>query len=582
MKAACQFVLAAALFQSGTAAAQSVSLTTVAPFRPSLTLNTDPKLCEPYLKAWVTLFDSTAPLDDDTVDFRATFPQAKHTRLPDERRGFYNTTHRLPFDFDHDGEDEILFFDSDDIGWRYRGVDLFIFDSQKDYDVAAALPDAQQYGGPDLERFEKTGIPGSSYRPLYGFWRADVLHFMEIDGALYSNTVLAPPREDAPSASSLIRIELSGEPTAICTVELFPPNAAFAAFRDASSFYAGVRDVYGGPQGNMGSMGWTADPPDAAFPEVLYRPWAMNDPPVANDAMRELRFLSWAVNDPQSWRDYIDFRAAHWPFTSELTGHYERRFAMPRARAEAMAERAWRVILDKLIYARNPDGYGVTAVGYDAALKVTPGTSTKEIVRRAIDMWKTGNDKLGVSNWGHQNIHAELLLAAIYTRQPMSVIEDLSHGYGGYAYLRDRPDKASIWDHPLLAALGHDGLTRYFIERGANVNALTNWYGKTPLMYAAQGDQLNAVKLLIASGADVSLRTEVKDSWAGELDRDHRTALMYAAENASAPVIDALIRAGADVTAKDSKGNPVSWYFSRNSRITDPAARARLDKRLAP
>ena len=55
---------------------------------------------------------------------------------------------------------------------------------------------------------------------------------------------------------------------------------------------------------------------------------------------------------------------------------------------------------------------------------------------------------------------------------------------------------------------------------------------------------------------------------------------MYAAENASPEVIDAILKAGADISANDTKGNTALWYFGRNVKITDPAERARISKRL--
>src|SRR5206468_2107141 len=73
--------------------------------------------------------------------------------------------------------------------------------------------------------------------------------------------------------------------------------------------------------------------------------------------------------------------------------------------------------------------------------------------------------------------------------------------------------------------------------------------GETPLMSAARAGRADAVKVLVAHGADVNARESTRG----------QNALMWAAVEGHVPVIQALIEAGADV----------------NDRATAPAAVAK-------
>lgn len=97
-----------------------------------------------------------------------------------------------------------------------------------------------------------------------------------------------------------------------------------------------------------------------------------------------------------------------------------------------------------------------------------------------------------------------------------------------------------------------------------------NRIGKTPLMTAAEIDQLASVRLLLDRGADPNAALDGPG-----LRHDRRTALHYAAANASASVIEALLAAGADPTREDSRGLGAVDYL-RGRGPTGP------NPRLAP
>ena len=106
------------------------------------------------------------------------------------------------------------------------------------------------------------------------------------------------------------------------------------------------------------------------------------------------------------------------------------------------------------------------------------------------------------------------------------------------------------------ATFGNDiGTIRQFIEAGVDVNAADAVQGFTPLMNAAQNGNLEAVKLLLAKGANVNAvsRPPSQKVKNGVINLGQTTALMLAATG-PADVVTTLIAAGAEANAAESRG----------------------------
>lgn len=90
-----------------------------------------------------------------------------------------------------------------------------------------------------------------------------------------------------------------------------------------------------------------------------------------------------------------------------------------------------------------------------------------------------------------------------------------------------------------------------------------NKFGKTPLMVAAQQDQVSAAKLLLDRSASMERTTFLKsvDSSEPVLAHDARTPLMYAAARGSLEMIQLLLNRGADKYASDTKGRRALDYL---------------------
>ena len=129
-----------------------------------------------------------------------------------------------------------------------------------------------------------------------------------------------------------------------------------------------------------------------------------------------------------------------------------------------------------------------------------------------------------------------------------------------------------------MAALkGEMAVMHALLERGAAIDPP----GWTPLHYAAAGDALPAVRLLIGRGARLEARAP----------GNARTPLMLASLFASEPVIEALLAAGADPAARDRNGASAAelaagagrdWLVRRLQRALDAAARGGPAREATP
>ena len=143
------------------------------------------------------------------------------------------------------------------------------------------------------------------------------------------------------------------------------------------------------------------------------------------------------------------------------------------------------------------------------------------------------------------------LRKAILEHRPMRDIQ---------ATQADAPTMTRVLD----AAVQYPEALRHLLAHGANPNA-GNEFGKTPLMYAAQYNQLEATKILLAQGADPNAATTwPTDTCSYVLSTARMTPLHYAARYASSSVIRLLVANGALTFSKTEKERsdgeyPVDW-----------------------
>ncbi|MHC4526735.1 MAG: ankyrin repeat domain-containing protein [Planctomycetota bacterium] len=123
-------------------------------------------------------------------------------------------------------------------------------------------------------------------------------------------------------------------------------------------------------------------------------------------------------------------------------------------------------------------------------------------------------------------------------------------------------DDGSIPLHT-VAARGHIDMVELLIDAGANVNANANTIGAPLHMTAlsARPESKNIAKLLIAKGADVNQKGFLQDM----------TALHLAVDFRNRDIFEVLIASGAEVSVKDENGRTPLHYTSmpKNKLIPD-------------
>jgi len=101
-----------------------------------------------------------------------------------------------------------------------------------------------------------------------------------------------------------------------------------------------------------------------------------------------------------------------------------------------------------------------------------------------------------------------------------------------------------------------------------NGSLASNWFNKTELMWAAHFNDYDATQRLLKKDSSVFDVTSSSDNYSS-VKYLNRSALTYALENATLPVIQSLLRADSDKNIKDSDGNGLQHYLSKNNLLTE-------------
>lgn len=569
----------------------------IAPFTPHLIRNEDPELCTPFAAAWTAQFQSKGDMDSSAVDFGG-LPHDSVFRFPDtdnpkQRDALYIYKRAVPHDLDGDGETEMMLLAGKDIGWRYLGAALYIFEDDALFEAVARQHEALPRTGSTMNgwhELSKAALGG----PTAEFGIVQQVRLFLKDGALYSVTPESYyPHVQDMEIETLRRIWPLEDAGPVCEIRVRPVASEAAAIVSASPFLQALDAIYAGPLqggGCYGTGGWSGIDPARLLPDIFHRPWAEPEPaPLfpretspTQDTARMLRLMSWGATDPSSWQVYLALKRDEPVFLQQLTDHYVIGFGMTPDAATEAARHAWRALIDRVFYTRNHDmALALLALQGEAPLIFSFGANDVALAETVI----TSPDLFGLDEMRpRRDLLLRAISAAIYAGVPSGEIEPVLQKAwteaGNDSHGRARPRLvASI----LPAALMRPELLQSVLDMGIDANARTNFFGKTALMYAAQWGNAEAARVLIAAGADVNARTDSQSSVrlpraeCGRLERDQRSALMYAAENSSEDLIALLLEAGADKDAQDSQGNGFAWYLARNDSLSEAAQAALLE-----
>jgi len=142
------------------------------------------------------------------------------------------------------------------------------------------------------------------------------------------------------------------------------------------------------------------------------------------------------------------------------------------------------------------------------------------------------------------------------------------------AVLANTPDVAETGrsESPLSLSLMDPMILAQLLQSGFDPNH-QNEFGKTPLYYAIDFNHLEAVKLLLSSGADINHGYQEADqrdvgwNWGcTSIEHWNRSPLMHAAQHADVTMLELLLAAGADINARDSLGKTALDYAKENDR----------------
>jgi hypothetical protein len=159
------------------------------------------------------------------------------------------------------------------------------------------------------------------------------------------------------------------------------------------------------------------------------------------------------------------------------------------------------------------------------------------------------------------------LRQALLTHQPMNIVRASALALKAF----DHSSSESI----LNVAIEYPEALSFLLTQEADPNR-GNEFGKTPLMYAVQYNQLQAVRILLKAGADPNATTTVPPDNCSYAIQKHRvTALHYAVKYASKEVIQALLDAGAVTYIRtehyidpSAGAYPLEWLHESNSNLS--------------
>jgi ankyrin repeat protein len=125
------------------------------------------------------------------------------------------------------------------------------------------------------------------------------------------------------------------------------------------------------------------------------------------------------------------------------------------------------------------------------------------------------------------------------------VIKILTYKGAFINWVREEKDGDGEGVLHVAAKRGAKSFISWMIKKGANIDIKTGRDKKTPLMFAADGNHLDAVFMLLKEGAMTSINAE---------DIDGRTALHYAATKGTPQLCTVMLICGAKINARTKLG----------------------------
>ena len=486
-------------------------------FKPELKLNNRPEVCDSIFGRYIDYFAST----EENDPLKPIFARGEEEHKPGSmtrtiRELEWSRIERVRVaQWQQDGGYLGVVERGQSIGWRPPSYSYFLIDkpiTDADAERADSGFGAGQFGY--LRETNKDGLLDVVYESdaRYKDYRKNisvgVAHVFSAGGRVYLGLMahtFESETEPGPPVYLIVRVITPRRLQAVCRITTLPSRKAIRAEANKIPHYKHFESVVEEIMGEGGNCG-TLNSHGRAANELREGLATLMVRPWAYAAStRFFDFSEWGYSGPWNYRKHREFLAVLPKAQQALAEKYARDYKLDRKRALATAEAGIRAVLGQ-----------------------------------AFSHGRAGADM----------VHRLLLEGA-------SVNEVSSH------LPAQETAKPSAGDSLLPFAIGHPHLVEYLLRSGWDPNA-PNAFGKTPLMYAAQFNDLESAKLLARYGANTEMATTRPfDSCYHTIDTHGLTVLHYAVRYASKNFIEWLVEAGAVTAAADSNQHSPLDYLTR-------------------
>jgi len=368
---------------------------------------------------------------------------------------------------------------------------------------AVGIDDKRIDGGAYESTQESLDLPrGLPRADRYGpnRWRV----FKSVDGDFYFRATFEDHTQwyrVASKRSFELACDIALKPTSSGLRAVYSPEVtgAIESLRIAADRMAGGA---GGWCGSMQTPSRWMERRKDSLEAALYRPWAVvevkrREYESANSGGDYARIIDqlelWSLGGATEYRDFAAYKSQFARTAAIVAEFYRKMSGWSAPRAQAMADAALKGAISS--------GFGFYE--YDPY----PGPGEQQLRR------------------------------ALLSKAPMDQIRSLDFD----AKAIDREGFDSVLD----VAIEYPEALSYLLEKGFDPN-IGNAFGKTPLMYAAQYNQLTSAEILLKAGADPNATThDPNDSCAYMIETTSVTPLHYATRYSSARLTQLLLDNGA-------------------------------------
>lgn len=524
-------ILLSALLLGATLCQSVHSATPKQPFHPTLTVNDEPQVCARFLDAYRT-------------DFMSNDLEIRLSGL--NETGSDDTT---ASDFDGDGHADRLVYTVNMTRGSHEGYAVWALPADA---AVPEFPDTDLFGdGESRQAVAAEARAAMQHAPrIYPAqrgaadirveWRYLPSQIVRIHGHWYSIERSQWSGDDAYEPTTLFAIRPGFKMEPVCTIGLRDaqgrtPEQALETVPTRALQH--LLDKMSGGEGDCGTGSFLIGRIHArhrAERRAILRPWVMGD-----DSFPEFALLlaHWKYDSPDNMAVAERTPGVMRDTRRALKKQYVEEFGSSAAEAEALADRAVTSLVRSGFSAYSGIGDPEQRVRQETLSLVSTASRIRARNLPVLEP-QTGQDA-----------------ATDPSRYP-----DTMH--------------FAVWNPRVI-----DDLVRI----GFDVDG-ANGFGKTALMYAAQQDNVQALRALLRAGANVhATTTQGEDRCYHGLRRERVTALHYAVRYGSRRVVEALLDAGANPAATDSdQKSAADWldlYGANNPNIDEPDI-SRLRTRL--